>query len=215
VTEVIDPKWLSEEVKKQTNTAENLKNYYMHPTYTYHGLHENFILGHLGSLQIEEGSKNKDAVGTYHAFAIKFKLPGEHRFDAVTYNGEMQVHMKFIKDDNTATIDDFKKLIGINGEKSLAERQFGLGYTEADALRTEKLVNDLTDLVLAIPIQTKSDLSTVNLFLHYLNHEEWFEASAVSDTVESFFDSKQAVRISNKDLESPKVQNSQSVPSTD
>lgn len=79
----------------------------------------------------------------------------------------------------------------------------------------EKLVNDLTDLVLAIPIQSKSDLSTVNLFMHYLNHEDWFEASAVSDTVESYFDSKQAVRISNKDLESPKVQNSESLPNNE
>lgn len=84
-----------------------------------------------------------------------------------------------------------------------------------DALKVEKLVNDLTDLVLAIPIQSKSDLSTVNLFMHYLNHEDWFEASAVSDTVESYFDSKQAVRISNKDLESPKVQNSESLPNNE
>lgn len=123
--------------------------------------------------------------------------------------------MTKIKDDQTETMANYKQLIGINGQESLAERQFGLGYTEVDALKAEKLVNDLTDLVLAIPIQSKSDLSSVNLFMHYLNHEEWLEASSVSDSVEGYFDSKQTVRISNKDLESPKVQNSESIPNND
>lgn len=89
VTEIIDPKWMSQADKTAKSMQEDLKNYYMHPTYTYHGLHENFILGQLGTLQIGGESKVQDAIGTYSAFAIKFKLPGEHRFDQITYNGEI------------------------------------------------------------------------------------------------------------------------------
>lgn len=54
---MIDPKWMSQADKTARSMAEDLKQYYMHPTYTYHGLHENFILGQLGTLTIGDESK--------------------------------------------------------------------------------------------------------------------------------------------------------------
>lgn len=43
VSEIIEPLWMSE--SDLTKYKDALQNYYMHPTYTFHGLHENFILG--------------------------------------------------------------------------------------------------------------------------------------------------------------------------
>jgi hypothetical protein len=46
VEEVIDDLW-GESVPKSL-----LQSYYNHPTYTYRGLHENFLIGNLGSLEL-------------------------------------------------------------------------------------------------------------------------------------------------------------------
>lgn len=62
------------EIKK-----EDLYSY--HPTYSFRGLHENMILGHLGrfSLEILENILGVDkGVQEYIAFGMRFKLPGEH-----------------------------------------------------------------------------------------------------------------------------------------
>lgn len=68
------------------------------------------------------------------------------------------------------------------------------------------MIDQLTDLVLAIPIQAKSDLTNINLFMHYLNHEDWFEAQAIQQEQEYYFDAKQSIKITNKDFEQPEVQ---------
>lgn len=50
VKDQINPFWLSESEKK--SYAKQLKSYYHHSTYSYKGLHENYILGHLGLLTL-------------------------------------------------------------------------------------------------------------------------------------------------------------------
>lgn len=92
-----------------------MKNYYNHPTYSFFGLHESFILGQLGTIEIKD--ENSIVTDEYSAFAIKFKLPGEHRFDETTYNGEIQVHFCSKKnlDQKGDLRKKYKDLIGING----------------------------------------------------------------------------------------------------
>jgi len=40
----------------------------------------------------------------------------------------------------------------------------------------ESLVDKQTDLILSIQILAKEDYAYNNLFMHYINHEDWFEA---------------------------------------
>lgn len=50
VRDDIKPFWMDETELK--NKQEELKDYYKHPTYSFRGLQENFILGHLGELSL-------------------------------------------------------------------------------------------------------------------------------------------------------------------
>lgn len=44
----------------------------------------------------------------------------------------------------------------------------------------EYLMSKLTDLILVIPLKVDISSATNNMFLHYLNHEDWFEAAPLS-----------------------------------
>lgn len=41
-------------------------------------------------------------------------------------------------------------------------------------------MSKLTDLILVIPLKVDISSATNNMFLHYLNHEDWFEAAPLS-----------------------------------
>ena len=43
------------------------------------------------------------------------------------------------------------------------------------------------------------------MFLHYLNHEDWFEASDIELEEEYYFDDASVVKIQNKDMEIPLI----------
>jgi hypothetical protein len=85
MNELRDPLWM--ETSDKSLYKEELKNYYNHPTYSFYGLHESFILGQLGTITIKDEKENLS--DDFSAFAIKFKLPGEHKFGETTYNGEL------------------------------------------------------------------------------------------------------------------------------
>lgn len=133
---------------------------------------------------------------------MKFKLPGEHRFDDVTYNAEIHVHM--IK---TSGMDaNMKKMFSL--EESPAYRQFANGFNKDDGLEMDKLLNDMTDAVIVIPLSVDINMSTPNMFMHYLNHEDWFEAAALAPNEVSQLDSDDKLKVNNKDLEMPTIQDS-------
>lgn len=83
---------------------------------------------------------------------------------------------------------------------------------ESDALQAEYLIDQLTDLVLAIPIQAKSDQTNINLFMHYLNHEDWFEAAPLSGDEATQLNEGDMLKVQNKDLEPPSIQDAKDKP---
>ena len=107
---------------------------------------------------------------------MKFKMPGEHRFNDVNYNAEINV---LCANKVSKEYSNIFNLFDNFGAKSFPYKQFGKGYNKQDALSAEYFMNKLTDLVIVIPIQQLSGHDKYNLFLHYLNHEDWFEATPV------------------------------------
>lgn len=105
---------------------------------------------------------------------MKFKMPGEHRFDQVTYNGEIHVHM--ISDKNAGNLNSQLAKI-FKPEDSLIYKQFAKGFNTDDAAAVDLMIDELTDFIMVIPIQIDVKMTSPNLFLHYLNHEDWLEAA--------------------------------------
>jgi len=137
---------------------------------------------------------------------MKFKLPGEHRFDDTTYNAEIHVHMT----KTSASDENMKKMFNL--DVSLAYRQFANGFNKDDSLEMEKLLNDMTDAIIVIPLSVDINNNTPNMFMHYLNHEDWFEASALAPNEVSQLDSDDKLKVNNKDLEMPTIQDSKDLP---
>lgn len=71
------------------------KGYYHHATYSYRGLHENFIIGLLGEARLTVKANKVTTINNqaYQAYGMKFKLPAEHKMDLKTYNAEIHVLM--------------------------------------------------------------------------------------------------------------------------
>jgi hypothetical protein len=93
---------VKDEVSYSFIKSSDKKSYFKHPTFTYRGNHENFVVGLFGEATLTVNSNDrsfftksfkKASDNNYQAFAMKFKLPGEHRFDDITYNAEIHVHM--------------------------------------------------------------------------------------------------------------------------
>lgn len=196
---------------------EDRSSYFRHPTFTYRGNHENFIVGLLGEMTLTLNSKERQneknkkgpfkqvSKNRYYGFAMKFKLPGEHRFEQTTYNAEVHVHLMQRKD-----YSSFNDMMGemFNLDKSLAYRQFANGFNKDDGLEMDYLLDKMTDLVLVIPLTVDLTMTAPNMFLHYLNHEDWFEAAALEPEEVSQLDNDDKLKINNKDLEMPTIQDS-------
>jgi hypothetical protein len=95
-----------------------------------------------------------------------------------------------------------------NLDDSLAYRQFANGFNKDDGLEMDKLLNDMTDAIIVIPISVDINLTGPNMFMHYLNHEDWFEAAALGPNEVSQLDSDDKLKVNNKDLEMPTIQDS-------
>lgn len=108
---------VNEEVQYNFIESDDKLSYFKHPTFTYRGNHENFLIGLFGDADIDVKTVlNKPSIkNSYTAFAMKFKLPGEHRFESVTYNGEIHVHMTNKNEGNFK--DNMKKMFNL--KKSL------------------------------------------------------------------------------------------------
>lgn len=192
--------------------SSDRKSYFKHPTFTYRGNHENFVVGLFGEATLQVNGKDrkswydksfkKASENNYQAFAMKFKLPGEHRFDDTTYNAEIHVHM--IK--SAGSNEKMAKMFNL--DDSLAYRQFANGFNKDDALEMDKLLNDMTDAIIVIPLSVDINMSGPNMFMHYLNHEDWFEAAALGPNEVSQLDSDDKLKVNNKDLEMPTIQDS-------
>lgn len=64
----------------------------------------------------------------------------------------------------------------------------------------------LSDLIISIPIEMDSSLTTPNLFLHYLTHEDWFTINSLSPEDNNFhLDQNATIMVLTKDLETPKM----------
>lgn len=73
-----------------------------------------------------------------------------------------------------------KRLSKIMGQQvGLAYRQFGLGYVDTEGIEAEKSLNEMTDLILSIPIDVNMTMSRSNMFVHFLSNEDWYEASEI------------------------------------
>lgn len=138
----------------------------------------------------------------HHAFAMKFKMPGEHRFGSTTYGAEIHIHCASNTEINKKALKEF-----FSWGTSPYYKQFAQGYNKVDALGMEKIINEMTDFILVIPLKVDTGNDTPNLFLHYINHEDWFEASALGDE-ESQLDTGDKLKINNKDLEDVAIQDS-------
>lgn len=60
--------------------------------------------------------------------------------------------MTLVKQVDNKKAEMLNKLIGVRNRDNLADLQFGRGYLESDALLAEAYIDQLTDLILAIPI---------------------------------------------------------------
>jgi len=92
-----------------------------------------------------------------------------------------------------------------NLDKSLAYRQFANGFNKDDGLEMDYLLDKMTDMILVIPLTVDMAMQTPNMFLHYLNHEDWFEATALEPEEVSQLDSDDKLKVINKDLEMPTI----------
>lgn len=74
-------------------------------------------------------------------------------------------------------------------------------------------MSKITDLILVIPIQIDVNSDTNNMFLHYLNHEDWFEAAPMTAEETSQTSEGDMLKVQNKDLEPPSIQDAKDKPS--
>jgi len=54
-----------------------------------------------------------------------------------------------------------------------------LGYVDTEGIEAEKSLNEMTDLILSIPIDVNMTMSRSNMFVHFLSNEDWYEASEI------------------------------------
>lgn len=95
---------------------------------------------------------------------------------------------------------------------SLVYKQFAKGFDKDDAAAMEYYLSKITDLILVIPLKVDIDSSTNNMFLHYLNHEDWFEAAPLSPEETSQMAEGDLLKVQNKDLEPPSIQDAKDKP---
>jgi hypothetical protein len=76
----------------------------------------------------------------------------------------------------------------------------------------EYLMAKLTDLILVIPLKVDISSATNNMFLHYLNHEDWFEAAPLSGDEATQLNEGDMLKVQNKDLEPPSIQDAKDKP---
>lgn len=162
-------------------------NYNMHPTYSFRGLHENFVVGLLGQIDVRVPAymtkynllKGFRAVqNKYQAYAIKFKYPSEHKIDGRQYSMELQVMMTQIS--GNAETENRKNLQKVIGQQvGYAYKQFGLGYVDTEGTEAEKSISEMTDMILSISIDVNMTMTRPNMFVHFLSNEDWYEAQEI------------------------------------
>lgn len=73
------------------------------------------------------------------------------------------------------------------------------------SIKYQKVMDQATDLILSIPVNKARGQLSMNLFMHYLNHEDWFEVGSILLEEEINYNTGQKMKMYSKDIESSKM----------